>query len=463
MVILFCCLIFANCELSFAELSVFKSFKRLFVQEVKQETIDGSVHDKVYLGSNVKIPCFGKKEPPKNVKKYTWEHLKNAISNDNRHLIDEDGTLTIYDVSIEDMGILFCTGFTRSSSKKVKHTVEVVQLPSTSLQILFVYSIKICNEESQEIAQRFVEIKLKGSICANEECKIVSTESTCKNDPLPIPSLRVTVSIIIPAIPNGNCSPDCTRRNMKDLIEKVTKETVETIMRGDALKLPDEEEDLAISYYDSKEESVCDPGFEMKEIASKALCIPCYPGYYLNKGYCIPCHFNKYNEIFAATECRPCGSKRGTSKRAARSKGDCHVSGSKFFGALIAVCLPLLCFIIFSCWMVRRYARKSAIFSYINKCFLYPKKSASEKDLLKSVVSVTESEPEYEDKPSSIIAFSGPSKVLEDHSMDKGLKNFNEERQASNKKGAIPPPPVMPTQSMMKRAARNSTAYGKVK
>ncbi|CAL1280841.1 unnamed protein product [Larinioides sclopetarius] len=462
MVILFCCLILVNCGLSFAELSVLKSLKRLFVREIKQETIDGSVHDKVYLGSNVKIPCFGKKEPPKNVKKYTWEHLKNVISNDNRHLIDEDGTLTIYSASIDDMGIIFCTGFTRSSSKKVKHTVEVVQLPSSNLQISFVYSVKLCNEESKEIAKRFVELKLKDAICINEECKILLVESTCKNDPLPIPSLKVTVSIIIPAIPNGNCSPDCTRRNMKDLIEKVTKETVETIMRGDALKLPDEEEDLTISYYDSKEESVCDPGFEMKEIASNTLCIPCYPGYYLNKGYCIPCHFNKYSEIFAATECRPCGSKRGTSKRAARSKEDCHFSGSKFVGALIFVFLPLLFFITGLCWMIRRYARKPILFSFIDKCFFCSKKRAPEKDVLKSVVSVTESEPEYEDKSPSIIAFSGPGQVMEDHSLDKEVKKLDEERKASNKKGAIPLPPAMPTQSMIKRAARNSTAYGKI-
>lgn len=86
--------------------------------------ISGSVHDKVYLGSNVKIPCFGKKESLKNVKKYSWEHLKNVISNDYRHIIDDDGTLTIYEVSIDDMGIFLCTSFTRSSSKKVKHKVE---------------------------------------------------------------------------------------------------------------------------------------------------------------------------------------------------------------------------------------------------------------------------------------------------------------------------------------------------
>ncbi|KAF8770750.1 Lachesin like protein [Argiope bruennichi] len=420
-----------------------------------------SVHDKVYLGSNVKVPCFGKKESPKNVKKYTWEHLKKVISNDDRHAIDEEGTLTIYDVSTDDIGIFFCTGFTRSSSKKVKHTIEVIQLPSSSLQILFVYSVKLCNEESKKIAKRFVEIKLKDSICLNDECKIVSIESTCKNELLPIPSLRVTVSIIIPSIPNGNCNPDCTRSNMKDVIEKVTKEAVETIMRGDALKLPEEEEDLAISYYESSDDSVCDPGFEMRDIASKTLCIPCSPGYYLNKGHCIPCHFNKYSDFFAATECHPCGSKKGTAKRAARSKNDCHFTGSIFFGSLIAVFLPLLILITCSCWMIRRYARESALFSFIDKCFLCSKKSPSENDLLQSVVSVTESEPENEEKSTTTIAFSGPGRVSEDHSFDKGA--FSDERKTSNKKGGIPPAPVMPTQSMMKHAARNSAAYGKMK
>ncbi|GIX75328.1 uncharacterized protein CEXT_322411 [Caerostris extrusa] len=180
----------------------------------------GSVHDKIYLGSNVKIPCFGKKEPPKLVKNYVWERSKNITSKNNRHHISKDGVLTIYDVNVEDMGTYFCICNTFSGKKKIKHTIEVVQLPSTRLRITFVYSVKHCNRESEEITERFIETKLTETACLNEDCQIDSIRSDCQLEALPIPSLRVTVSVILPSIPNGNCDVDCTRVHLKVFSDK---------------------------------------------------------------------------------------------------------------------------------------------------------------------------------------------------------------------------------------------------
>ncbi|GFQ71274.1 lachesin [Trichonephila clavata] len=309
------------------ELSIFKNIKKLFIREATSEIIEGSIRDKIYLGSTVKISCLGKRGSSDRLTKYYWEHLKSPVLNDNRHHVDELGALTIINVTVDDIGFYFCIGNSTSVTRKIRHVVEVVQLPSTNLRIIFVYSVKHCSRENEDLAYRFVERKLRGGVCSNGECEISSIFSNCRIRPLPIPSLRVTVNITLPAVPTGNCDVDCTRDNMKDIRDKVMKEIVGIVMKGDSLKLPGEREDLTISYYDSKEDLICDPGFEMKNSPSRSLCVPCRPGYYLNKGFCIPCRFDQYSERFAQIECHPCGEKKETSRRATRSKNDCHSKG----------------------------------------------------------------------------------------------------------------------------------------
>ncbi|GFT83279.1 lachesin [Nephila pilipes] len=478
-----------------------------------------SIHDKIYLGSTVRISCFGKKFLPKRLKAFSWEHLKSPVLNDNRHHINEHGVLTITDVSIDDTGIFFCIGNSTSGARKVKHVIEVLQIPSTNLRIIFVYSVKHCKKENEELANRFVERKLRGGVCSNGECEISLVYSNCRIRPLPIPSLRVTVSITLPAIPNGNCDVDCTRKKMTDVKDKVMKEVVRIVMKGDSLKLPGEREDLAISYYDSKEDLMCDPGFEMKNLASRPLCVPCKPGYYLNNGYCIPCRFDQYSERFAQTECRPCGEKKETSRRATRSKNDCHIAAPLFFGTLIGILLPVLFIIVLLCWLLRRYARGSAVQFYFDKWCLCLRKKNTEGDLLTQTDSETETETEHDSKHQSIVAISGPHRYWDKYahvlgkesekkaerkkqtqtkrhegterkkhsdskrnegkerkkrtdpkrneihgrkkSIDRKRSDVKEKKRSHDKKSRIPTPPALPTKSMIKQATRDAAGYDK--
>ncbi|GFY59072.1 uncharacterized protein TNIN_415601 [Trichonephila inaurata madagascariensis] len=325
MIFIFCCLIVSNYDLCFADIQIFRSIKKLFVREVPPEVIEGSIRDKIYLGSTVKISCLGKRGSPERLMKYSWEHLKSPVLNDNRHHVDERGALTIINVAVDDIGIYFCIGNSTSVARKVRHVVEVMQLPSTNLRIIFVYSVKHCSRVNEDLANRFVERKLRGGVCSNGECEINSIYSNCQIRPVITNTKSESYGEHNSSYNStGNCNVDCTRNNMKDVKDKVLKEIVRLVMKGDSLKLPGEREDLAISYYDSKEDLICYPGFEMKNLPSRPLCVPCRPGYYLNKGFCIPCHFDQYSERFAQTECHSCGEKKETLRRATRSKNDCH-------------------------------------------------------------------------------------------------------------------------------------------
>ncbi|XP_071043048.1 uncharacterized protein [Parasteatoda tepidariorum] len=182
--------------------------------------------------------------------------------------------------------------------------------------------MKKCDRDSEKAVDTFIRFKMQHSSCASQECNIEFLRSMCLLE-MDVPSLKAIVSILLRRTPNGNCDIDCTRKKLKDVTEKTTREILELVMEGRRLKLPKGKTGLSISYYDSQTDVICDAGFEMKDFDSKLLCVPCKPGHFLDGKYCIPCHLNHYSKNYGAIQCKACDIELKTRKRGASSSEEC--------------------------------------------------------------------------------------------------------------------------------------------
>ncbi|KAG8187438.1 hypothetical protein JTE90_009510 [Oedothorax gibbosus] len=456
----------------------------------KEKTIEGYRHDKIYLRSRVKVPCFGKRDPPKGAKTFFWEHSGQNIPHhydDEKYGVDDDGALTINDVSLDDAGVFFCKAEMEGGMKIIKHVIEVVQIPYASLQIHIIYEVKSCIKENIDMAKLFFEYKLKENICLHDECKIDSVHSECLYEN--IPSLHMKILISIKTIPVDSCDVSCTRQKSLKLQIQVSS-FVKNVMEHNELNLLDGET-VSPSYYNFESGNICDPGFETKDTGYSSLC-----------GHCIPCPYNKYTEKYGSKNCILCDALYETSIRGASSKKACHVTKSRFLLQIFLVLLPILVILILCCWCIRR-CFKGTITSATKIC-CYKKKQKShqkhddvrysfESDIERKPLQAKGHERLFKKTPKKTNMKTYP-KQIEAQSMSESeteRKSFRtptksrghpmsskKDQQTENKKNRnhrqvrqteiqekktqrspekypIPPPPPLPTKSKLKYIARN--------
>ncbi|XP_035210617.1 uncharacterized protein LOC118184965 [Stegodyphus dumicola] len=439
----------------------FKS-SRISERNIKGKHLKGLVRDKIYLGSDVKIPCFIANSMAKRLgaSNFLWERaLKKQVLNGKRFSVDKHGVLTIRKASIEDAGLYFCKAQTNSGFIKVNHIFIVKQLPSARVHVIFVYAIKDCKEENEAITKIFVQSKIRGKVCITRKCKIGNIVSNCHFAEPARASLRVTVPVIIPAIPNAVCEADCSVEKVKEDKDRVTRQIVGAVMSGSGLKLSEKAEEV-VSYYETDEDMICDPGFEKKDSESKLLCVPCEPGHFLDKGYCIPCRLNEYTEHYAAAECKHCGEGFKTKSRGAKSKEECYIGLDPktamvlFIISLFTVMLVLTCCI----WCIRKYAGNSVLGICLDFCcnLLLCNFTSSKLPKL-SEGSYSRGTKDNESSEESVQSESASSHTSSTYTFKDGQDaGFKEVRAPWNKSSKIPRAPVMPTDSMMKSATRNS-------
>lgn len=53
---------------------------------------------------------------------------------------------------------------------------------------------------------------------------------------------------------------------------KVKQKVISAVMQGSRLKIREEPREMSISYLETEEDKICDPGFEMKGSIGKSVC-----------------------------------------------------------------------------------------------------------------------------------------------------------------------------------------------